>query len=723
MSSEEDLKGQVKKLQMQVSALTHALEERRAEASESRAMEEKLGFIAAAAKDAIIMMDSRGAVSFWNPAAEKMFGYSEEQALGRMFYELLLPERMRPLHFHDLEKIKQTGKSLVSDQTAEMLVQNSEGVEFPCELSVSTLKVGGDFWQLGIFRDIRKRKEIEESIRRRAGFETLIAGISSRFVSLGARELGDGINEALRSIGMFSAVDRSHVILLDEDGSRVWKAWEWVRPGMESTRERMIGVSVDDMACLSRLVKGKKEIHIPCIQNLSKSDGEIRDQLSAMGIKSLLAVPLIHSGITIGCLGLESIASERDWRENEIRMLKIIGEILVSALDRSRTEEALRESANRLMAMAEQQKTILEYTSDFVYRHDTEGVFNYMSPSVLSVTGYSAEEWLKHYSTYMTDNPINEKVYEYTEETLRSGKESPPYLVELFHKDGRKIIIEVNERPYRENGKVAGIVGVARDVTERLQTERQLVEHRELLSNVISTIPLYVFWKDRSDAYMGCNDAFARVAGLNSPQEIVGKNDHDLAWRKEEADFYRSVDAKVMETGESILDLEEPQLQADGKEAILLTSKTPLRDKEGNVFGVLGIFADITDRKRLEEELKRRRESLEEQVEQKTAELRKSNQELQQEITDRKQTEEHIVKVKQEAEFYLDLASHDLTNFNQTILGNLNLLRAKSNLDEKMEKYVAACERQVAKSENLIAKMRAFSQVKNIEKSMLKPST
>ena len=73
----------------------------------------------------------------------------------------------------------------------------------------------------------------------------------------------------------------------------------------------------------------------------------------------------------------------------------------------------------------------------------------------------------------MTDNPINKKAIAYTEETLRSGKESPPYEVEVKHRDGHPILLEVNERPYFENGKLAGIIGVARDATERKRSEAE----------------------------------------------------------------------------------------------------------------------------------------------------------------------------------------------------------------------------------------------------------
>ncbi len=145
-----------------------------------------------------------------------------------------------------------------------------------------------------------------------------------------------------------------------------------------------------------------------------------------------------------------------------------------------RAENDLRESSAKLAALAQEQRVLLQHTRDFVYRHDTEGVFTYVSPAVEQIMGYSVDEWRNHYTANMTDNPINEKVIAYTEETLRTGKESPPYLVELFHRTGRRITLEVNERPYfTEDGRVAGIIGVARDVTERVHADEQLRQAKE----------------------------------------------------------------------------------------------------------------------------------------------------------------------------------------------------------------------------------------------------
>jgi len=136
-----------------------------------------------------------------------------------------------------------------------------------------------------------------------------------------------------------------------------------------------------------------------------------------------------------------------------------------------------------------------------------------------------------------------------------------------------------------------------------------------VLSLVLDLIPYVVFWKDRSSAYLGCNRHFASVAGLTAPEAIVGLTDYDLPWTKAESDAYRADDAAVMSSGEAKLHIVETLLDANGNEKWLDTSKVPLRNRENEVIGVLGVFVDITELKHAEAKLQRTRQHLEDAIE------------------------------------------------------------------------------------------------------------
>ncbi|HEX5856300.1 MAG TPA: PAS domain S-box protein, partial [Thermoanaerobaculia bacterium] len=124
----------------------------------------------------------------------------------------------------------------------------------------------------------------------------------------------------------------------------------------------------------------------------------------------------------------------------------------------------------------------------------------------------------------------------------------------------------------------------------------------QLLQIVIDSIPQRVFWKDRNCVYLGCNRSFARDAGLDDPALLVGRNDFELAW-KATAHLYVADDRLVMESNVPKVDIEEPMTFADGRTIWLRTSKVPLRDAGGTVFGVLGTYEDITEQRQAELDL------------------------------------------------------------------------------------------------------------------------
>lgn len=148
------------------------------------------------------------------------------------------------------------------------------------------------------------------------------------------------------------------------------------------------------------------------------------------------------------------------------------------------------------------------------------------------------------------------------------------------------------------------------DISERKRAEEELENSKRMLEVVLDTVPERVFWKDRDSRFLGCNAAFAEDAGLQSPDEIIGKYDREMSWG-DIADAYRKDDLAVLESGKAKLHYEEPFQMADGTQGWVYTSKVPLRDNTGHVFGVLGAFHDITERRRMEEALSRRDDILE----------------------------------------------------------------------------------------------------------------
>lgn len=148
----------------------------------------------------------------------------------------------------------------------------------------------------------------------------------------------------------------------------------------------------------------------------------------------------------------------------------------------------------------------------------------------------------------------------------------------------------------------ADLITVAYNTTKINRMLEQLGDDQETMQTIIDNIPRAVFWKDKDLRFQGCNSIFAAVAGLKSPRDLVGKTDYDMPW-KEHGDAYRADDAEVMSSRKSRLDLEERNVNSAGEESWVMTSKVPVMNKQGEIVAVLGMFEDITERKRKQAEM------------------------------------------------------------------------------------------------------------------------
>ena len=128
----------------------------------------------------------------------------------------------------------------------------------------------------------------------------------------------------------------------------------------------------------------------------------------------------------------------------------------------------------------------------------------------------------------------------------------------------------------------------------------QLSQSNAWLQLVADRLPQSIFWKDLNSNYLGCDRSFADIAGLKSSQDILGKSDYDLPWTKEEADWYRECDRRVMDSNTPEYGIVETQVNAEGKLTWVETNKIPLHDANGNVIGILGTFEDVTARQEAE---------------------------------------------------------------------------------------------------------------------------
>lgn len=132
-----------------------------------------------------------------------------------------------------------------------------------------------------------------------------------------------------------------------------------------------------------------------------------------------------------------------------------------------------------------------------------------------------------------------------------------------------------------------------------------------LLKTIFENIPQYIFWKDKESIYLGCNDNYAKLIGLNTPEEIVGKTDEDIGWLPDgdTAKIFRQGDQRIFDGGQ-IANEEEWLSLPGGKKIFTLISKVALTDDDGFICGVLGVATDITEKNKIEKDYQKTRHQL-----------------------------------------------------------------------------------------------------------------
>ncbi len=281
---------------------------------------------------------------------------------------------------------------------------------------------------------------------------------------------------------------------------------------------------------------------------------------------------------------------------------KVVGVTVITRgiTEDKEAEQALEQSEALLRAvLSSAQGTIIG-----VFDRECKQLFVGMPPELERRFGFTAEQAVGKSLRDLLPAPDAEKRIAAIEGVFRTG--TPVRFEGPADAPSGPVWEEALLSPVKDaSGQISAVVAFVRDITEQRRAHEQLAEQRQLLNNILRHIPHGVFWKDRHSVYLGCNDNFAKAARLNSPEDVVGKTDADLAGRAEHAAKYARDDRQVVETEKPILGREETLRAPDGTARTVLASKVPLRDAAGEVMGILGIFTDITERKAAVQALRR----------------------------------------------------------------------------------------------------------------------
>jgi len=388
----------------------------------ARESEARKDAILKSALDAIITMDHEGRFVEFNPAAEKLFGYSRAEALGKPLVELIIPAPLRERHNQGLARYLATGEGPVLNRQIEMPALRADGTEFPAELAIIAIPGTHPPMFTCFLRDITERKKAQQALAEQSHLLNLsndaiiVRDVQDRIVywNHGAEELyGWSREEALGKV--------VHSLLQNEFQKPLEQIFEELHQNY-----RWVGEIVQ-----------------------TKRDGQ---------------------RITV----LSRWALDRDKDGNPVGVLAV------------NTDITARKGAEKALQLSEAwQRLLFESVRDFsIFSMDKQGRLTDWNPGAERFFGYSSEEILgQHVSVVFTPE---DRAAGVVEDELRKAESEGFALDERWHlrKNGERFFASGAMRPLRDDvGKLLGFVKIARDITERKRNEEALRKAQEQLAD------------------------------------------------------------------------------------------------------------------------------------------------------------------------------------------------------------------------------------------------
>ncbi len=501
--------------------------------------ENGLDAFADASVDAFLMFDENLNLVSINPAGEKLLGVSLDADAGKNITEIV-PDIRRTGRYEKYLSVIETGKPFFAD---DIIPHPRFGDK---HLSIKAFKMWHGVGM--IVSDITERKRVEEAL-----------------------EHSEKYFRAL----MENSLDA--VTIMNEDGTIRYESPSYEGLLGFKPEERVGGglyerIHPDDVTKVGELFAEFLQNRVGTLHTEVRAqhkDGSWRS-IEAIG-SNLLDNPVVK-GIVINL---------RDITERKI------------------AEEALRQSEQRYRLLADNVTDVI-WTSDMNLR------FTYFSPAIRHFRGYSVEEAMG-LSLEETLSPASVEVAvkvfaeHMAAENMGRRDLSGPVALELEHKckNGGTVWGEVKMDFLRDlEGKPVGILGVARDITERRKMEEEL----RRLSDAVKMTTESVAIADLRGRIVDINEAGLRMYGLENRADLVGKNPFDIIVTEDRPKALENM-SKIVETG-SVKDIEYYINRKDGKRALIETSVSLIRGKEGEPKGIVAVARDITERRRMEGELR-----------------------------------------------------------------------------------------------------------------------
>ena len=226
-----------------VSAISRDITERKHREEQVRAQREHLASVIASASDPFVEMNEQGVITEWNHRARAVFGWSEEEAIGRTVAETLVPARLRAAHWRGLQRVLDGGESRVLNELVEMPALHRDGREIPVELQMWRVEVDGSYRFNAFLRDITERKQTEQALAQARDAALDASQMKSQFLASMSHEIRTPLNGVIGLTGM----------LLDTNLDEVQRRYT---QGIESAGRALLSV-INNILDFSKIEAGK----------------------------------------------------------------------------------------------------------------------------------------------------------------------------------------------------------------------------------------------------------------------------------------------------------------------------------------------------------------------------------------------------------------------------------------------------------------------------------
>lgn len=431
------------------------------------ASEERFHSIVQTATDAIILWDERGNIIFWNKGAHTMFGYADEEAVGKPL-TLIIPLRYHEAHHYGMERVGGEGKGRAMVRTVELYGLRKNGEEFPIEMSPSKSVLEDETFYCGIIRDISERKQAEEVLEERnrlLALEAEVGHVLNRSKALGAM-WQDCVDAMVRHLGAVLA----GIWTLDsqQEGLELQAS-----AGMYPPVKSVPGAVPFGHIQIGQIAFGKR----PYLINNIPEDSGVPEQAWATqeGLVAFAGYPLLVNQEMAGILVLyfRHPLTTFTWHS-----LGLVADRIATAIERQRVVDA-----HQRLAMHHER--ILASTGEAILGLDGEGKITFVNPAGAQMLGHSREE--------MVGEPMHELIHHtktdgsrYRREfcpiyaALKNGKVHQNDTEVLWRKDGTSFPVDHYISPIWEEGNLIGAVVTFKDISERKRLTAQLLEETKL---------------------------------------------------------------------------------------------------------------------------------------------------------------------------------------------------------------------------------------------------